>query len=130
MAKRMFGERVHDDVPRQRGDVAKIVYQWVRKIPKGRVMTYGQIAALLHNRISARAVGWIMHGSPKGVPWQRVVNASGGCSTDHLPDFPQGFQRHLLERERIAFGEDGNLDLHQYRWFPKGHRLDAKRKSR
>jgi methylated-DNA-protein-cysteine methyltransferase-like protein len=81
-------------------------------------MTYGQIAALLKNRISPRAVGWMMHQSPKGVPWQRVVNVSGGCSTDRLPDFPLGLQRHLLESEGVVFGADGSIDLDRYRWDP------------
>ncbi len=111
--------RVHPDVPQDRSGVSEAVYAWVRRIPKGKVMTYGQLAALLHNRISARAVGWIMHNSPKGVPWQRVVNASGGCSTDRLPDFPMGIQRHLLETEGVRFGPDGTIDLKTYRFAPE-----------
>jgi methylated-DNA-protein-cysteine methyltransferase-like protein len=110
---------LHADLPKKKGDVAEMVYRWVKKIPRGRVMTYGQISALLRHRISARAVGWMMHNSPKGVPWQRVVNASGGCSTDRLPDFPQGIQRHLLEAEGIKFLENGTLDLNRYRWMPR-----------
>jgi len=81
-------------------------------------MTYGQISTLLANRLSARAVGWMMHSSPKGVPWHRVVNALGGCSTDKLPDFPPGLQRHLLEKERVAFRVNGTIDLKRYRWIP------------
>ena len=93
------------------------VYELVRRIPPGRVMTYGQIALLLEP-LSARAVGWAMHGCPEGVPWQRVVNASGGCSTDRLPDVPQGLQQALLENEGILFRENGTLDLGQYLWDP------------
>jgi len=96
----------------------ELVYDWVRKIPKGRVLTYGVISLLLSKRFSARAVGWFMHGSPKGVPWHRVVNASGGCSTDRLPDFPQGLQRHLLEREGVVFGTNGKMKLKKYLWIP------------
>ena len=81
-------------------------------------MTYGQIAALLEHRLSPRAVGWAMHGCPEDVPWQRVVNASGGCSTDRLPDAPPGLQRALLEAEGVAFGDNGTLDLETYRWEP------------
>ncbi len=116
--RRILGEQVHPDLPRDEGGVPELVYAWVRKIPKGRVMTYGQISALLSNRLSARAVGWIMHNSPKNVPWQRVVNASGGCSTDRLPDFPSGLQQHLLEAEGVLFGEDGLMDLTKYWWVP------------
>jgi methylated-DNA-protein-cysteine methyltransferase-like protein len=117
-SKRPPGRKVHADRPKRGGGVRESVYAWVRRIPKGKVMTYGQISALLAHRISARAVGWMMHSSPKSVPWQRVVNASGGCSTDRLPDFPTGIQRHLLEREGVAFRKNGTLDLKVYRWVP------------
>jgi methylated-DNA-protein-cysteine methyltransferase-like protein len=94
----------------------------VRRIPRGRVMTYGQVATLIENRLSPRAVGWAMHGCPEGVPWQRVVNASGGCSTDRLPDVPPGLQRAMLEAEGVQFRENGTLDLEHYRWTPPEHR--------
>jgi len=90
----------------------------VRRIPKGRVMTYGQIATLLESRLSPRAVGWAMHGCPAGVPWHRVVNASGGCSTDRLPDVPPGLQRAMLEAEGVKFRANDTLDLNRYRWSP------------
>ena len=63
-------------------------------------------------------VGWALHGCPPDVPWQRVVNASGGISTDRMPDIPLGLQRALLEAEGVAFREDGTLDLDIYRWDP------------
>ena len=127
MAKRkrldtMLGDRVHGDVRGPRGSAWESVYCMVRRIPRGRVMTYGQIATLIENRLSPRAVGWAMHGCPESVPWQRVVNASGGCSTDRLPDNPQGLQRALLEQEGIEFRESGTLDLEHYRWVPPEHR--------
>jgi methylated-DNA-protein-cysteine methyltransferase-like protein len=81
-------------------------------------MTYGQIATLLVNRLSPRAVGWALHGCPENVPWQRVVNASGGCSTDRLPDIPTGLQQSLLEKEGVRFRDSGTLDLERYRWNP------------
>ena len=93
------------------------VYELVCQIPAGRVMTYGQIALLLEP-LSARAVGWAMNCCPEGVPWHRVVNSRGGCSVDRLPHVPTGLQRSLLEREGIEFGENGNLPLERYRWFP------------
>jgi len=67
-------------------------------------------------------VGWALHGCPANVPWQRVVNASGGCSTDRLADLPGGLQRALLEQEDIAFRQNGTLDLTRYRWTPRTHR--------
>jgi len=112
--------RVHGDVGERRAGIAGEVFALVRRIPAGRVMTYGQIAAELGSRISPRAVGWILHRCPEDVPWQRVVNASGGCSTDRLPDFPQGLQRAMLEGEGIIFRANGTLDLTVYRWEPAG----------
>jgi methylated-DNA-protein-cysteine methyltransferase-like protein len=111
--------RVHGDVQGARAQVFLRVYDLVRRIPKGRVMTYGQLATLVENRLSPRAVGWAMHGCPRGVPWQRVVNASGGTSTDRLPDMPPGLQRAMLEAEGVVFRPNGTLDLTRYRWVPK-----------
>jgi methylated-DNA-protein-cysteine methyltransferase-like protein len=82
-------------------------------------MTYGQIATLLASRLSSRAVGWALHGCPDDLPWQRVVNASGGCSTDRLHNVPVGLQRARLELEGVKFRKDGTLDLERYRWNPK-----------
>lgn len=94
------------------------VYRLVRRIPRGRVMTYGQVAELLGKRISPRYVGFAMHVCPKSVPWHRVVNASGGCSTDRLPGGCPGLQRILLEREGVRFLPSGRLALQTYRWAP------------
>ena len=106
------------------------VYDLVRRIPKGRVMTYGQLATVIENRLSPRAVGWAMHACPRGVPWQRVVNASGGTSTDRLPDMPPGLQRALLEAEGVAFKPNGTLDLARYRWVPPYRPRKSPRKSK
>ena len=106
----------------ERGGAWLEIHRLVRRIPRGRVMTYGQIAALLGGRLSPRAVGWALHRSPARVPWQRVVNARGACSTDRLPDIPEGLQRAMLEREGVAFGAEGTLDLARYRWTPPEHR--------
>jgi methylated-DNA-protein-cysteine methyltransferase-like protein len=116
------GGRLHGDIQGGRSGAYAQVYAVARRIPRGKVMTYGQIATLIENRLSARAVGWAMHGCPDGVPWQRVVNASGGCSTDRLPDIPEGLQRSLLESEGVRFRNNGTLDLEQYRWTPPEHR--------
>ena len=116
---RSSSARVHGDVRGERSPAFAEVHRLVRRIPRGRVMTYGQIATLIENRLSARAVGWAMHGCPEGVPWQRVVNASGGCSTDRLPDAPPGLQRALLEAEGVRFRDNGTLDLESYRWTPR-----------
>ena len=112
--------RLHGEIEGRRDRVFRTVYALVRRIPKGRVMTYGQISTLVESRLSPRAVGWAMHGCPRGVPWQRVVNASGGISTDRLPGMPAGLQRAMLEGEGVKFRENGTLDLARYRWAPRG----------
>jgi methylated-DNA-protein-cysteine methyltransferase-like protein len=82
-------------------------------------MTYGQISVVVESRLSPRAVGWAMHGCPPNVPWHRVVNASGGLSTERMPDVPAGLQRALLEAEGVLFRGNGTLDLDHYRWWPR-----------
>jgi methylated-DNA-protein-cysteine methyltransferase-like protein len=114
----MGQRRVHGDIQGDAGSARDEVFALVRAIPRGRVMTYGQISQLMGSRISPVAVGWMLHRCPDEVPWQRVVNASGGCSTDRLPDMPQGLQRAMLEGEGVGFRLDGTLDLDHYRWWP------------
>ena len=111
--------RLHGEVEGRRSGAFEQVYRMARRIPVGRVMTYGQIATEIARRLSPRAVGWAMNGCPKDVPWHRVVNASGGCSTDRLPDQPVGLQRHLLESEGVIFRDNGTIDLEYYRWHPR-----------
>lgn len=102
------------------------IYQVVRRIPAGRVATYGQVAELAGLPRHARQVGYALHALPEdsGVPWQRVVNARGEVSARSLPGFEQ-VQRQLLEDEGVAFDARGRLDLPRYRWQP---RVQAARK--
>jgi methylated-DNA-protein-cysteine methyltransferase related protein len=115
----LLGEPVHADLASPPLRAYEGVYRIVRRIPRGRVMTYGSIASMLAQRLSARAVGWALHGCPRDVPWHRVVNASGGCSTERLPDLPPGLQRALLAAEGVRFRADGTLDLEAYGWLPR-----------
>ncbi len=92
----------------------------VRKIPSGRVATYGQIAFLAGLPGHARQVGFALRGLPEGsaVPWHRVLNAQGEISSRDDPAW-EGFQRHLLEEEGVAFGERGGcsrVDLDRFGW--------------
>ena len=93
------------------------VYEIAARIPRGKVVTYGQIAAALGDPRQARTVGWAMRGTPEwlDIPWHRVVNSSGGISTRHTTG-GSNTQRKLLEDEGIVFNEDGRLDLKRYRW--------------
>lgn len=95
------------------------VYALVRKIPKGFVMTYGQIATILGAPRAARAVGYAMRASGRheDVPWQRVINSRGGISARSEVGRPI-IQEQLLKREGVKFDESGVCDLEAYRWEP------------
>ena len=94
------------------------VYEIVRQIPQGRVMTYGQIAEILGEGYTARTVGYVMHGADsENVPWQRVINAQGKCSTGKMT-LPVNLQQSILESEGITFSSSGKCDLTSVLWVP------------
>jgi len=94
------------------------VYRLVRAIPKGRVMTYGQIATILGVPRAARAVGYAMRASgDKKVPWQRVINHRGGISARGDVERPL-LQQQLLKDEGVIFNDEDRCDLKKYRWEP------------
>jgi methylated-DNA-protein-cysteine methyltransferase-like protein len=96
------------------------IYAVVRKIPCGRVATYGQIATIAGLRGHARQVGYALYAlkSSTGVPWQRVINAQGRIS---LRATTGGFsQRMLLEREGVVFDAGGRVSLKKYGWRRRG----------
>jgi methylated-DNA-protein-cysteine methyltransferase-like protein len=117
------------------------VYAWIRRIPRGRVATYGQIARLAGAPRRARHVGQALADPPPElhVPWHRVVNAQGRISLrgtgsgapegirarrrmpsrarKPAPGGPEARQRRLLEAEGVRF-RDGRIDLERYRWNP------------
>lgn len=96
------------------------VYAIVRDIPRGRVMTYGQLAIILGEGYTARTVGFVMHGADTDkLPWQRVINSQGKCSTGKLT-IPVNLQQTLLEAEGVEFNAAGKCDLPHYQWFPDG----------
>ena len=100
------------------------VYELVRSIPKGRVMTYGQIALILGEGYTPRTVGYVMHGADsEKVPWQRVINSQGKCSTGRLT-IPVNLQQELLEAEGVEFNAAGKCDLAKFLWFPEGFEED------
>jgi|ERR1051325_140281 methylated-DNA-protein-cysteine methyltransferase-like protein len=95
------------------------VYEIVRRIPTGRVMTYGQIADILGEGYTARTVGFVMHSADEETtPWQRVINSQGACSTGRVI-LPPDKQQRMLEAEGIAFDARGRCDLKRYRWIPE-----------
>ena len=93
------------------------IYAVVRRIPRGRVATYGQVARLARLPGRARQVGYAMHALPEGttVPWQRVVNAQGKVSRRRVPG-AELTQRMLLLREGVRFGGGGRISLARYGW--------------
>ncbi|HEV8673055.1 MAG TPA: methylated-DNA--[protein]-cysteine S-methyltransferase [Methylomirabilota bacterium] len=96
------------------GRFAATVYAFVRRVPPGRVVTYGQVAALVGLPRGARAVGQAMRHCPAGVPWHRVVNGRGGISRRASASGMLS-QRLLLTREGVRFAR-GRIDLARYRW--------------
>lgn len=96
------------------------IYRVVRRIPKGRVATYGQVASLAGLAGHARQVGYALHALPHStiVPWHRVVNATGGISTRATPG-GELVQRLLLEREGVQLDAKGRVPLDQLRWHPR-----------
>ena len=91
------------------------VYAFLKTIPKGKVATYGQIAAHLGNKNLSRVVGNILHSNPdpENFPCHRVVSRKGKVAANFA--FGGGeTQRKLLEQEGIVFARDGTIDLKQY----------------
>lgn len=90
------------------------IFALVRRIPRGRVATYGQIARILGHPRAARQIGYALHGCPDNVPWHRVINAKGRIS---LPmDSTAGIrQRRLLYNEGVGF-LGGQVDLKRHGW--------------
>ena len=95
------------------------IYEAVRRVPKGRVATYGQIATAAGLPGRARQVGYALHALPTGsdVPWQRVLNARGEVSDRSVPG-AESLQRAMLESEGVVFDPRGRVDLNRFRWSP------------
>jgi methylated-DNA-protein-cysteine methyltransferase-like protein len=93
------------------------IYDVVRRIPRGHVATYGQVATLAGLAGHARQVGYALHALPDGtgVPWHRVVNASGRISLRAVPG-AELVQQQLLEREGVRLDARGRVPLARVRW--------------
>src|SRR3954470_17035174 len=97
------------------------IHDAVRRIPRGRVATYGQIARVAKLPGQARLVGYALHALPRGstVPWQRVVNAQGAISVGGESGVRQ---RQLLEKEGVCFDARGRVPLTKFQWRPDSAR--------
>jgi methylated-DNA-protein-cysteine methyltransferase related protein len=98
------------------------IYAVVRRIPYGRVATYGQIAELAGLPGHARQVGYALHALPDAtaLPWHRVVNASGGISLRRARIGNEMVQQRLLEDEGVEFDLRGRVRLAAAQWRPGG----------
>jgi methylated-DNA-protein-cysteine methyltransferase-like protein len=106
--------------PGRRSGTFERIYDVVRRIPKGRVATYGQIASLSGIAGDARLVGYALSALPEGhdVPWHRVINATGGISRRSSTEYVK-IQRAMLEAEGVEFDARGNTSLARYQWKPR-----------
>lgn len=93
------------------------IYAIIKKIPRGRVATYGQIAALVGIPRQARRIGYALSALDEhaGVPWQRVINSKGEISERPFADL----QQSLLKKEGIVFSKEGRVDLTRFQWKPQ-----------
>lgn len=92
------------------------VYDLVAQIPSGRVMTYGDIAALAGHPYAARQVGGLAHFGPSELPWHRVVNRTGDCAAGYYGG-KQGHQ-HMLEVEGFTVIDYRIVGFAERRWHP------------
>jgi len=100
------------------------VLRVVRRIPAGRVATYGQIATLAELPRQPRLVGYVLAAldGDSPVPWHRVINAAGAISARREGPGGAVLQRLRLEREGVGFDARGRVDLERYRWVPNARR--------
>jgi len=100
----------------------------IKKIPRGKVATYGQIAALAGNPRAARQVAWVLHSASdkEKLPWQRVINSQGGISLPRYGGYE--VQRALLVQEGIKFDADDQVALARFQWKAKALKKKIKRK--
>lgn len=105
------------------------IYRVVRRIPRGRVASYGLVARLAGLHGGARQVGYALHALPddSDLPWHRVINARGGISLAAATGAAR-YQRFLLESEGIRFDAAGRVDLARFAWRPR--RVGSPRRAR
>lgn len=121
-AKKTSPEKLRSVTPSGKKDESffELVFNVVRQIPKGRVTSYGAVAAALGTKLSARMVGWAMNGSfrvrPK-VPAHRVVNRNGMLTGKIHFDPPEKMQQ-LLEKEGVKIVDDTVIDFEKRFWDP------------
>lgn len=127
MTKNIIGNAVKHR-PQDDPSYRERAYELVLRIPSGRLMSYGLVAKVLGIGYDARAIGNIMYATPddrRNLPWHRVLNAQGRCSTAGLTS-PPDLQQRLLEGEGIVFNDKGQCDLEKYLWTPPEYAAESK----
>jgi methylated-DNA-protein-cysteine methyltransferase related protein len=97
---------------------SEAIYGYVAMIPKGRVMTYGQLAALVGHPRAARLVGGVAHYGPENLPWHRVVNKQGGLASGYTWGGREGHAQRLRE-EGVEVSEDYTINIDSLLWYPQ-----------
>lgn len=97
-------------------DFRRVVFDVLRRVPRGRVVTYGQLALLAGRPRAGREVGWIAHEGGRRLPWRRVVNRFGGLASGYTGG-RTGHKRDL-ETDGVRVRRDMTVDLERYQWWP------------
>jgi methylated-DNA-protein-cysteine methyltransferase-like protein len=102
----------------EKDDFSDQVKKWIKKIPAGKVATYGQISHLAGHFNGARQVSWILHScsAKDNLPWHRVINHRGTISLKPGSGFEK--QKELLEAEGVIFDDHNRIDLDSFQWMP------------
>jgi methylated-DNA-protein-cysteine methyltransferase-like protein len=112
----------------QPSEFSLAVYRIVGQIPRGRVMTYGQIAGLAGNPRAARQVGQLAHWGPIDLPWQRVVNKAGRLAGGYTAGGREA-QRRDLEKDGLEVSSDYYVEVETLLWWPPESNVKTTTKS-
>jgi methylated-DNA-protein-cysteine methyltransferase-like protein len=96
----------------------QLIKETIKRIPPGKVATYGQVAAEAGNPYGAREVARVLHSSSRkdNLPWHRVINRLGRISLSRNQGYDE--QKRLLEAEGVEFGLKDSIDFEKYLWQP------------
>ncbi len=91
----------------------------IKRIPEGKVATYGQIASVAGNYRAARQVAWVLHSSSQkdNLPWHRVINGKGKISLEPGDGFEE--QKRRLQKEGVVFDKKNRVNLERFLWDPE-----------
>jgi methylated-DNA-protein-cysteine methyltransferase-like protein len=105
-------------------DFTQRVKQWIKRIPAGKVATYGQISILAGHFNGARQVSWILHScsAKDNLPWHRVINSRGTIALKPGSGFER--QMELLKTEGVVFDDRNRIDLDRFLWIPEDQNIE------